>query len=515
MGIPESAIEVGAEAGKVLSHWRTIATDPGRVDEHLLASKEQPFDHLAVDFELTDGRVLTCSSSPIIDRRNVALGRVWYFRDETHRRVQEAEQRLALEELRVSHEHQTFLLDAAEIVSQADGYSETLQRLAAVAVPTLADLCLVDTLTWDGRIVRMAARHSDPQLQPLVDELESNYAPDPAGSHPSIEVMHTGRMRWSATMSDGFLRQTSRDDHHFELLKRLRFTSYMTLPLVAENRILGSITLVSAGSGRRFGPEDLALADDFTSCVAQVVAAAHRHDAARHAAQTLQASLLPDDMPEVPGLEIAVRYLPATLDNEVGGDFYDVIRGSSGVVTVVIGDVAGHDMQAAAVMGKIRTAVRVLAGQTTGPRHFIEMLRRGWENLELERMATLLIAHADARSGELRIVSAGHPPPLLVAKGYTKFLDVKPTTPLGAPRSPIHEWRGTLAKGSALLLFTDGLVEDHHRSYEDGAAELQRAASGHFEPDDLCDHVLNQMLRDELLHDDDIALVALARFATG
>jgi serine/threonine-protein kinase RsbW len=283
---------------------------------------------------------------------------------------------------------------------------------------------------------------------------------------------------------------------------------------VAENRILGSITLVSAGSGRRFGPKDLALADDFTSCVAQVVAAAHRHDAARHAAQTLQASLLPDDIPEVRGLEIAVRYLPATLDNEVGGDFYDVIRASSGVVTVVIGDVAGHDMQAAAVMGKVRTAVRVLASQATGPRHFIEMLRLGWENLELERMATMLIAHADPRSGELRIVSAGHPPPLLVANGYTKFLDVRPTTPFGAPPSDVHEWRGTLAKGSALLLFTDGLVEDHQRSYEDGTVELQRAASGHFEPDELCDHVLEEMLRDELHHDDDIALVALARSAT-
>ena len=128
-------------------------------------------------------------------------------------------------------------------------------------------------------------------------------------------------------MSDDFLRRTSRDDHHFDLLKRLGFTSYMALPLVADNRILGSITLVSAGSGRRFGHDDLALADDFTSCVAQVVAAAHRNDAARHAAQTLQASLLPDHVPEVPGLAIAVRYLPATLDNDVGGDFYDVITG--------------------------------------------------------------------------------------------------------------------------------------------------------------------------------------------
>src|SRR5580658_7573275 len=203
-------------------------------------------------------------------------------------------------------------------------------------------------------------------------------------------------------MSDDFLRRTTRDEAHFALLKRLDFTSYMTLPMVADNRILGSITLVSAGSGRRFGRSDVALAEEFTSCVAQVVAAAHRNDAARHAAHTLQASLLPDHLPEVPGLALSVRYIPATVDNDVGGDFYDVIADPSGITTIVIGDVAGHDMTAAAIMGKVRTAARVLASQASGPRHFIEMLRHGWHNLELERMATLLVASIDAASGELR-----------------------------------------------------------------------------------------------------------------
>ena len=397
MGLDESAVEVGTDASDLLARCAALAVDPDAVARHVSECRARPFEPLAVDFELKDGRVMACSSSPIVDRRNIALGRVWYLRDETERRAHDVEQRVVLEQLQASHEHQAFLLQAAEIVSQADGYGDTLERLAAAAVPTLADLCLVDTLAWDGRIVRMAARHADPSLQPIVDELESKYAPDPAGAHPSVEVMHTGRVRWSATMSDEFLHRTSRDDRHFSLMKQLGFESYMVVPLVAENRILGSITLVSAGSGRRFGPADLALADDFTSCVAQVVAAAHRNDAARRAAQTLQASLLPDHVPEVPGFEIAVRYLPATLDNDVGGDFYDVIRGSADVVTVVIGDVAGHDMQAAAVMGKVRTAVRVLANQATGPRHFMEMLRHGWDNLELERITTLLVATVDAR----------------------------------------------------------------------------------------------------------------------
>jgi PAS domain S-box-containing protein len=510
-GLSDDTIHPGADAREVLAPCLALVADPEAVTRHLALSRAQPSQSLAIDFELKDGRMMACSSSPILDHRTKVLGRVWYVKDETERRVQEAEQRRTLDELLASHEHQSFLLQAAEIISQAEGYSETLERLAAVAVPVLADLCLVDALALDGRVVRMAASHSDPAVQPLVDELRLNYAPDPSGAHPSIEVMHTGRARWSETMSDDFLRRTSRDDRHYALLKRLGFTSYMTLPLVADNQILGSITLVSAGSGRRFGHSALALADEFTSSVAQVVAAAHRNDSARQAAHTLQASLLPEHLPEIPGLELAVRYLPATLDNDVGGDFYDVITGPAGLTTIAIGDVAGHDMKAAAIMGQLRTAARVLAGQAAGPRHFIEMLRDGWDHLELERMATLLIASIDDGTGELRIASAGHPPPLLVESGEARLLNVKPTTPLGAPASEVQEWRGTLTEHATLLLFTDGLVEDRRRSFHDGAAALVRAASVPCSPDELCGRVLDALVPDEAHHDDDIAMVALRR----
>jgi serine phosphatase RsbU (regulator of sigma subunit)/PAS domain-containing protein len=511
MGLADDDVELGGDAGALLAPCLALVADPTTVTRHLAMARERPAQSVALDFELKDGRVLACTSAPILDRRSRVLGRVWYLKDETERRAQEAEQRQAHDELVASHEHQTFLLQASEIISQAEGYSETLERLAAVAVPVLADLCLVDTLTVDGGVVRMAARHADETRQPLVDELQWRYPPDPDGDHPSVEVMHTGRARWSETMSDEFLRRTSRNDDHFALLKRLEFTSYMTLPLVSDNRILGSITLVSAGSGRRFGHSDLALADEFTTVVAQVVAAAQRNDADRRAAHTLQASLLPDHLPEVPGLELAVRYLPATTDNDVGGDFYDVMTGPSGITTIAIGDVAGHDMVAAAIMGKVRTATRVLATQATGPRHFIEMLRHGWDNLELERIATLLIASIDATTGELRIASAGHPPPLLVEPGGTRLLDVTPMTPLGAPWSTVSEWHGTLVDGATLLLFTDGLVEDRRRSFHDGAAVLVQAAPCPCPPDELCDRVLDALVPDESHHDDDIALVAVTR----
>ena len=450
---------------------------------------------------------------PDRDRVEDSWGLVPYVVDDAHRRTHMAEQWEALRELRDSHEYQAFLLGASEVVAQGGTYVETLERLADVAVPMLADLRLVDTLTWEGRIERTAARHTDPSKQSLVEELGSNYPPDPAGVHPSIEVMRTGRARWSETMTDEFLQRTSRDSRHFELLKLLGFTSYMCLPLVAGNRILGSITLVSAGSGRHFGPKELALADEFTSCVAQVVATAQRNDAAREAARTLQASLLPGHLPDVAGLEFAVQYLPATFHNDVGGDFYDVIGARDGTAIIAIGDVAGHDIEAAAIMGKVRTAIRVLVSQATGPSHFIEMLHSGWDDLEIDRLVTLLIARVDVASGELTMASAGHPPPVLIDACGARFLDVQPSAPLGAPKSEIHHWRGSLERDAALFLFTDGLVEDRYQSFDEGAAKLLTVASKHRSPKELCDRVIETMVLDGKYHDDDIAMVALTRTA--
>jgi serine/threonine-protein kinase RsbW len=311
-------------------------------------------------------------------------------------------------------------------------------------------------------------------------------------------------------MSDDFLRRTSRDEEHFDLLKRLGFMSYMTVPLFGDTRILGSITLVSAGSGRRFSPDDVELAQEFASRVAQVVAQAHRYDSARRAAHTLQASLLPDHVPDVEGIRIAVRYLPATIDSDVGGDFYDVFFGDGSQPIFAIGDVAGHDVTAAAIMGKLRSAVRVLAAQAPTPTAIIEMLYKGWEYLDADRIATLLIASCDTSTGEIEIASAGHPPPLLVSAGKAHLLDVRPSAPLGAPYGEVHRWRGDLPQGSALVLFSDGLIERSDRGLEEGMEKLLAVAGDVAEPKDLCDRIIEAFVLDEVRRDD-VAMMVIWR----
>jgi serine phosphatase RsbU (regulator of sigma subunit) len=426
--------------------------------------------------------------------------------------VGEAQQR-SLAEVEERRDREAFLRRASEIVASGEDFAETLQLLAGVGVPALGDLCLVDVMSWDGEVKRMAARHADPRRQRLADRLLAEFSPDPQGPHPSIEALRNGRVSWSPDMSDDYLRSTTRSEDHYRLVKELGFTSFMALPLFGENRILGSLTLVSAGSGRRFSTEDVDLAAEFASCVAQVVTTAHRTDAARHAAQTLQASLLPEEVPQFPGLEISVRYLPATVDNDVGGDFYDVVVHQSGSAGVWIGDVSGHDMEAAAAMGRLRSAARVLVGQARTPARLIEMLRDGWPFLNIDRMATVLFAEVDPETGHVIMASAGHPPPVLVEGGTARFMEVDPSSPLGAPATPATDWTSTLAPGAVLFLFTDGLIEDRHRGFDEGMAKLLSVLSGADDPNEICDRVLEAFVLNEV-REDDVAIVALRRLET-
>jgi GAF domain-containing protein len=414
-----------------------------------------------------------------------------------HRRLQSARQ------------SQEFLLAATRVLAEATGYRETLERLASVAVPTLGDLCLIDVAGEDGSLKRMAARHADPRRQPLADEIRRRYPPDPDGAHPSAQVIRTGRSTWSAEMPEAFMAATTRDADHLRLVKDLEFTSFMTVPLLAGGRPLGTVTLVSAGSGRRFGPSDLSLAEELARQVAAVVAKARRYEEEHDTAHTLQGRLLPGRLPELAEVTMEVRYLPGTRGAEVGGDFYDAVTLPGGGLGLMIGDVAGHDAVAAATMGQLRSAIRALAGQQGAPARLLDSLQWSWDLLGFDRIATALLARLDPSSGDLVVASAGHPPPLLAVPGHARFLPVSPAPPLGSVAGPAAEWHGSLGRGETLLFFTDGLIEGRHVGVADGMARLARlAAAGTVEPDRLCDRVLGALSAER---HDDVAVLAVSR----
>jgi serine/threonine-protein kinase RsbW len=197
----------------------------------------------------------------------------------------------------------------------------------------------------------------------------------------------------------------------------------------------------------------------------------------------------------------------------VGGDFYDVVRLPGDTLALAVGDVVGHDVTAAATMGQLASVHRALLAEGPGPSAIIDRLQAGWALLGLQRMATALFATLAPGTGQLRIASAGHLPPLLLQEGGARFLPVRPGRMLGAPPAPApaQEWAGVLEPGATLVCFTDGLVESRTADLDAGLERLRTAtaAAGTQDPDALCDRLLAELTGAHRA--DDIALLALTR----
>jgi PAS domain S-box-containing protein len=428
-----------------------------------------------------------------------------------HALEQAAEREELVEELETTQRRHQFLLQANRVVSEATDYLQTLERLADVAVPALGDLCLIDVIDEEGLIRRLVSRHGDPAKQGLADELRMHYAPDPRGQHPSADVMTTGKSRWSAQMTDTFLRATTREDRHFAILKELSFASYMTVPLMVDDHVRGTVTLVSAGSGRRYSVRELEGAEELAAQIAGVVERARRFDREQHISHTLQRSLLPDRLPVVAGLSLAARYLPAANDVEVGGDWYDVVPLEGGAAALVVGDVQGHDMVAASVMGRLRYGLALLLSEGATPGDALSRLNEFLMASEIDHIATVLVAIVEPSSGLLQLASAGHPSPFSVGADGVRVVKVSPGPPLGVDRARFPE-EVTSIDEETLVLFTDGLVERRYRHLEEGLDLLYRTAatSDRRDPDQLVDRLLQVLMADHR-GADDVAILAVRR----
>lgn len=401
-----------------------------------------------------------------------------------------------------------FFARAARVLAEGSDLADTLNRLASVALPALGDICLIDVIGDDGRITRMVARHRDRSRQYLVDRLRMRYAPEAGGPHPAASVISTGDTRWAPTMSDEFLAATTQDEEHLVLTKTLEFRSYISVPLRYRQSTLGSVTLVS--TSRSYGTDDVAFAEQLAEQVAAVVHKARRYDMATHTSHILQSTLLPQRFAHVPGLSVHTRYVAASEGLEVGGDFFDLVPVGQGRVSFMIGDVAGHDRIAAALMGQLRSAARTLAGRIHSPAEMIEALQQSWGRLDFDRMATAVVGLLDVGTGALSIASAGHYPPLLIEAGASHYLPVTPSTPLGVQGPAPANWTGALGTGQTLLLYTDGVIDERHKGAEASMAELARVAQSALshsgDLDGLCTEVVDMLSPERV---DDVALLAM------
>ncbi len=427
-----------------------------------------------------------------------------------HASAQAAEREQLVDDLLEARRRNEFLLLATQVLSEVSDYREMVERLAQVSVPVVADLCLIDIEDEDGQMRRMAAWHADPAKRSLTEELRRSYPPDPAGPHPTIEVMRSGHSKWSDHMDDEFLRATSRSERHYTILKTLGFTSYMTVPLrLRDEQVLGTVTLVSAGSGRRFSEKDLGLAEQLAQQVSSVVIRARAYDRERRISHELQRHLLPDAIPSIAGWDVAARYLPAAVGVEVGGDWYDVVPIAEHLVALVVGDVEGHDLGAARIMSRLRHTLGLLVLEERTPGKALERLNRATLAGTDARLTTVLLAVLDTSTGLATFSSAGHPPPVRIESGQALEVPVPPGPPLGVGHCHYKEHAFQL-NGDCLVMFTDGLVERRGAHLDERLALLESSlrASPSSEPNQVADFVIRAMTAGQRRTDDIVVLTA-------
>jgi serine phosphatase RsbU (regulator of sigma subunit)/anti-sigma regulatory factor (Ser/Thr protein kinase) len=285
--------------------------------------------------------------------------------------------------------------------------------------------------------------------------------------------------------------------------------SLLGVPLLVSGHVMG-VLHVGTLYTRRFSNED----SELLQLVADRVALAVRARASqieRTAATALQRSLLPADLPTIPGFEFAARYVPGG-DGEVGGDWYDVFTLPSGALCIVVGDVVGRGLPAAVAMGRLRSGLRAYALDTEDPAELLRRLDRQVRHFEPEVMATVLCAILEPSGEELRISTAGHPPPAVSASpaAPAAVLDLPADLPVGVnAERPRHTSTMAVPPGAAVCLYTDGLIERRGRSLSVGLDHLRRAVvAGPAES--VCSTVMSNLLGADP-PTDDIAVLVVRR----
>jgi PAS domain S-box-containing protein len=380
---------------------------------------------------------------------------------------------------------ESFMAEASRLLASSMDYTETLQKIARLAVPQIADWCAVDVLGESGEIERVAVHHSDPRKVELAEELNRNYHPkldDPVGIP---EVIRGAEPRIYTDIDPDALTAYARDNAHLELLRELQATAVVIVPLAAPTRTLGAITLASSESSRRLSQADLGLAIRLGRRAGTAVENARLYTERTRIANTLQRALLPETLAEIPGVEIQTLYSAAGELNEVGGDFYDVFDYDERRTVLTIGDVCGKGPRAAGVTALARHTLRAaaLAGQS-----LTEMLATLHQALLRQPagadMCTvcLIMLTRDERGARLTIALAGHPPPLLISpRGEVEQVGHSGTVLGVVDPLNISEREITLAPGTTLLLYTDGVTEAGRPDRmlgEDGLRELCASAPG-------------------------------------
>jgi PAS domain S-box-containing protein len=400
---------------------------------------------------------------------------------------------------------------------------QTARELAEIAAPGLADVVAVDVL--DSALACRRKRRPDngPEFFRALALKASHPTPalraaDPPGDVAAYDgdrmvtlCVHTGRPVLVRHVGEHDLPRIARDAEGTALLARAGVHSYLAVPLIAHGEVLGALDLKRTRNPLPFDDDDVVLATELATRAAVAIDNARWFQSVRNTAVTLQRSLLPEHPPHLTGLEVASRYQPAQATSEVGGDWYDVIPLSDDRTALVVGDVMGNGIDAAATMGRLRTATCAYADLDLDPGDVLQHLDKITCDLE-HYIVTCLYAVYDPRTRRCRIANAGHMPPALARPGAAPtLLDLPTGAPLGVGGIPFETTTVEFEPGDLLVLYTDGLVETRLHAIDDRLNVLLGFLD---EPgralEEICDLLLYG-LRNSDDHDDVALLVARAK----
>ncbi|HLH47006.1 MAG TPA: SpoIIE family protein phosphatase [Acidimicrobiales bacterium] len=417
------------------------------------------------------------------------------------------------------------LATAGAALSTTMEVDRMVDRLARALVPGTADWCVVELFDERGVAEHVSVAHRDAHRADALAAAIQGAPLDRNGAGPVAAALRSGHaLRFTSESIAAALLGAAVDRSRPELAGPFSVRSALVVPLRSGESSFG--VLILSTEGQELDDDDLDLAVEVAHRASLAVSNARAYQREHSIAEELQRGLLPAQLPPLAAVELGVRYLAATAGVLVGGDWYDVIALGDGAAVVSVGDVVGHNIEAASAMGQLRAGLRFYAYEERDrPSAVLGRLDRLVDQLALP-MATCLLAVVDPSGPSLTWSSAGHPPPLLVRGGRADFLDGKNGALLGSGVVEAVDNVEVLEDGDLLILYTDGLVERRGEPIDDGLERLRAAATEWAQGTEAsggaeraCDAVVSALLPTGQQRSDDVAVLAVhllpSRFRPG
>jgi GAF domain-containing protein len=422
------------------------------------------------------------------------------------------EERRARAEAEQNRQRLDVLARAGQRLALSLEFEDTLSSVLALAVQFYSEHAILYLGTDPSAMTVRATAHRDEERGRRVEEVLRRYVPDPGNPTSQIlEAIRTGRPVPIRPLTDRQMIDLGLPPEVVEESREVQARSGLIVPLLARHGVIGALSLTNSSEGVEMDRDDVDFAVEFADRVAVAIENASLYEAQRNVSHVLQQGLLPNTLPDIPGHEVAGRYVAAGLASEAGGDFYDVLELGPDATMIAVGDVCGRGPEAASVMGKARATLRALARRIDSP---ADLLREVNDILLAEPLAGRFVTAGIVRleRGErtvARIALAGHPRPVLVSADRVVLVGEHGPLLGIFDQVEFDEAVVPMEPGSALVTFTDG-IETREVHAEDRALDVLRGVAGRTAAD-LADAVAGAAVPSGGDQGDDVAVVAVRR----